>query len=290
MSEPSNKRSFFSAKRFATIRKKLGDHMGYSALELAATGTLFTFLMTTLGAATVFLFKKEPSALFTKLSLGFAAGIMIAASVWSLLIPAIENCEEQGHVASYPVPLGFILGVAFLIALDNLMPHLHPGAKNAEGPKSSMPKESLLFMAVTIHNIPEGMAVGIAFAAAANIGTPEAISAAIALALGMGIQNIPEGTAVTLPMYVQGKSKIKAFLMGSFSGLVEPIAAIITVALAANVTGIMPYLLSFSAGAMLYVVVEELIPEAHLGEHSDIGTIFVMLGFLLMMILDTSLG
>lgn len=264
--------------------------MAFSALELAALGTLFTFSMTTLGAAAVFLFRNEPSALFTKLSLGFAAGIMIAAAVWSLLIPAIEQCEADGIPASFPVPLGFVLGVAFLVLLDNLMPHLHVGAKHAEGPSSHLKKDSLLFMAMTIHNIPEGMAVGISFAAAAALESPEALSAAVALAAGMGIQNVPEGTAVTLPMYSQGKSRGKAFLMGAISGIVEPLAAITVVALASNVAGIMPYLLSFSAGAMLYVVVEELIPEARLGEHSDLGTLSVMSGFLVMMLLDTSLG
>ena len=258
-------------------------------LLYAALGTLFTFAMTALGAATVFFFRKAPSALFTKLSLGFAAGIMIAAAVWSLLIPALDEAESLGLPLAYPVPLGFCLGVAFLIALDNLLPHLHVGAREAEGPQVHMQKDRLLFLAVTIHNIPEGMAVGIAFAAAAT-GSPEAFSAAVALALGMGIQNIPEGTAVTLPMYASGTTRRRAFLMGAFSGLMEPLAALTVVLIASSITGLMPWLLAFAAGAMLYVVVEELIPEAHLGEHSDLGTLSVMAGFLTMMLLDTSLG
>ena len=264
--------------------------MGYSALELAATGTLFTFLMTTLGAATVFLFKKEPSALFTKLSLGFAAGIMIAASVWSLLIPAIENCEEQGLVASYPVPLGFILGVAFLIALDNLMPHLHPGAKNAEGPKSSMPKESLLFMAVTIHNIPEGLAVGFAFGAAALVGSNAAFISALGLAIGMAIQNFPEGVAVSLPLKNVTGSIVKAFLYGMGSGAVEPIFAVIGYFLATSLVAAQPWFLSFAAGAMIFVVIEDLIPDAHLSSHPHLGTWGAMIGFVVMMALDVGLG
>ncbi len=260
-----------------------------NTVALAASGTLFTFSMTVLGAAAVFLFKKQPSPLFTKLSLGFAAGIMIAASVWSLLIPAINSCTKMGLSVAYPVPVGFTLGVAFLILLDNFLPHLHVGEKKAEGPKSALDRTSLLFVAVTIHNIPEGMAVGISFAAASALGSHEALSVATALAVGMGIQNIPEGTAVTLPMYADGKSKTKAFFMGALSGIVEPIAAVITALTAANITGLMPYLLAFAAGAMLYVVVEELIPEARLGEHSNLGSAAVMSGFLLMMILDTSL-
>lgn len=264
--------------------------MPQSAFALAATGTAFTFAMTVLGAGAVFLFRRQPSQLFTKLSLGFAAGIMIAAAVWSLIIPAIEACEDMGLSFSYPVIIGFSLGVGFLIALDNLLPHLHVGSVKAEGPDVPMSKNSLLFLAVTIHNIPEGMAVGITYATASFLGTDEAMSAAAALALGIGIQNIPEGTAVTLPMYAQGKSRIRAFLMGGVSGIVEPISALLVVMVASSFISVMPWLLAFSAGAMLYVVVEELIPEAHLGEHSDIGSLSVMAGFLVMMILDTSLG
>ena len=257
-------------------------------MTLCATG--FTFAMTTLGAAAVLISKENPSALFTKLSLGFAAGIMITASMWSLLAPAIERAEELGHSPAVSVAGGFILGAAFLIALDKLMPHLHIDSKVPEGPKSNLSKHQLLFLAITIHNIPEGMAVGISFVAAMSAGSNETLSAAIALAIGMGIQNIPEGTAVTLPLRSGGVGRIKAFLLGTLSGLVEPIAAIIVVWLASFFIPLMPWLLAFAAGAMIYVVVEELIPEASLGEHSDLGTISVLAGFVLMMVLDTTLG
>lgn len=253
-----------------------------------ATG--YTFAMTTLGAMAVFISKKKPSQLFTKLSLGFAAGIMIAASMWSLLTPAIEQAEEMGTLPAIPVAGGFVLGALFLSLLDRIMPHLHIGSNDPEGPKSSLNKHQLLFLAVTIHNIPEGMAVGISFVAAAAVGTPEAYSAAIALTIGMGIQNVPEGTAVTLPLRSNGMSRAKSFALGALSGIVEPLAAIIVVYLASFFIPLMPWLLSFAAGAMIYVVVEELIPEARLGEHSDIGTMAVIAGFVLMMILDTSLG
>ncbi len=259
-------------------------------LEYTALATAYTFGMTALGAAAVFIAHKVPSALFTKLSLGFAAGIMIAASVWSLLTPAMEEAANLGMHPAIPCAGGFILGALFLIALDNIMPHLHINSKDPEGPKSALGKHSLLFLAVTIHNIPEGMAVGISFVAAMTNGSPEALSGAIALAVGMGIQNVPEGTAVTLPMHANGASRFKAFLFGAFSGFVEPVAAIIVVYLASFFIPLMPWLLSFAAGAMIYVVVEELIPEAQLGEHSDLGTISVLVGFVLMMVLDTSLG
>ena len=253
-------------------------------------GTGFTFAMTALGAALVFLFRRPPSPLLTKLSLGFAAGIMIAASVWSLLIPAINKAQELGQIPAIPAAGGFLLGAAFLLLIDHILPHLHIGSKSPEGPHSNLDKSTLLFLAVTIHNLPEGMAVGISFASAALIGTPDALSAAFALALGIGIQNIPEGTAVSLPLHAAGLSRMKAFLMGSLSGLAEPIAAFIVVMLAGQFISVLPWALSFSAGAMLYVVVEELIPEAKLGEHSDLGTVAVLSGFVLMMILDTSLG
>lgn len=261
-----------------------------SALSSTLYATSFTFLMTALGAAAVIISKNKPSALFTKLSLGFAAGIMIAASMWSLLMPAIEQVESEGKLAAIPVAGGFILGAAFLMLLDKLMPHLHINSQEPEGPKTSLGRHQLLFLAMTIHNIPEGMAVGISFVAASAINSPEAYSAAIALTIGMGIQNVPEGTAVTLPLRTSGMSRVKAFIFGVISGIVEPLAAVIVVALASFFIPIMPWLLSFAAGAMIYVVIEELIPTARLGEHSDIGTISVLAGFVLMMILDTSLG
>ncbi len=247
--------------------------------------------MTTLGAAMVFIFRKEMSGGVQKIFLGFAAGVMIAASVWSLLIPAIEEAEAAGGIGWIPAAGGFIIGIAFLYGLDLLIPHLHIGATQAEGLSSSMKRTSLLVMAVTLHNIPEGMAVGLSFARAAQHGGDVAIyAAAMALALGIGIQNFPEGAAVSLPLRQEGMGLGRAFLMGSMSGIVEPIFGLLTVVIAAFIAPYMPWLLSFAAGAMMYVVVEELIPEAHLGEHSNVGTMGVMAGFLIMMILDVALG
>lgn len=262
-----------------------------NALLYAGAGTGFTFLMTTLGAAVVFFFRKKMSAGIQKVFLGFAAGVMIAASVWSLLIPAIEEAEKRGQIGWIPAAGGFVLGIAFLYLLDLLIPHLHPGVNKKEGLSSSMKRTSLLVLAVTLHNIPEGMAVGLSFALAAqNGGDPAAYAAAIALAVGIGIQNFPEGTAISLPLRQEGVSTGKSFLYGSMSGIVEPIFGILTVLVAGALVPYMPCLLSFAAGAMMYVVVEELIPEAHLGEHSNIGTMGVMAGFLVMMILDVALG
>lgn len=257
----------------------------------AAGGTGFTFLMTTLGAAIVFLFKKQNTGNTQKIFLGFAAGVMIAASVWSLLIPAIEEAESLGQIGWVPAAGGFILGVGFLLLLDTLLPHLHPGSDEPEGLKSSMKRTTMLIFAVTLHNIPEGMAVGLSFALAAQHGgDPALYAAAIALAIGIGIQNFPEGAAVSLPLRQEGLSRTKAFICGSLSGLVEPVFGILTVLIAGVIAPYMPWLLSFAAGAMIYVVVEELIPEAHLGEHSNLGTMGVMAGFLIMMILDVALG
>ena len=215
---------------------------------------------------------------------------MIAASVWSLLIPAIEEAEAQGIAGWLPSAGGFVLGVAFLMLLDYLMPHLHPGSSEPEGVHSSMKRTTLLISAVTLHNIPEGMAVGLSFALAAQSGDPAALTGAMALAVGMGIQNFPEGAAISLPLRQEGMGKWKAFFYGSMSGIVEPIFGILTVLIAGSITPLMPWLLAFAAGAMLYVVTEELIPEAHLGSHSNIGTLGVMAGFLIMMVLDVALG
>lgn len=262
----------------------------------AAGGTGFTFLMTTLGASVVFFFRKDVNASVQKIFLGFAAGVMIAASVWSLLIPAIEEAEANGMIGWVPAAGGFVLGVLFLILLDTFLPHLHPdmnGHNNneTEGISSTWKRTTLLVMAVTLHNIPEGMAVGLAFALAAQHGNDPALySAAMALALGIGIQNFPEGAAISLPLRQEGLSTGKAFFRGSMSGIVEPIFGILTVIVAGSIEPLMPWLLSFAAGAMMFVVVEELIPEAHLGEHSNAGTLGVMSGFLIMMILDVALG
>lgn len=260
----------------------------FSPIQLAAIGTTFTFLMTALGAATVFFFRKEANVKIQSIFLGFAAGVMIAASVWSLLIPSIELAEEQGHIGWAAAAGGFVLGVLFLLILDAIIPHLHPGSKDAEGPKTKLPSSTLMVLAVTLHNLPEGMAVGLACAmAATGAGTP---AAAIALALGIGLQNFPEGAAVSLPLKKDGFSNKKAFVYGSLSGIVEPIGGILAVLVAGGITPLMPWFLSFAAGAMMYVVVEELIPEAHLGEHSHPGTLGALVGFLLMMILDVALG
>ncbi|MBU5625615.1 ZIP family metal transporter [Oscillibacter sp. MSJ-2] len=257
-------------------------------LYFAAMGTGFTCLATVLGAAMVFFFRKEMRPVTQKIFLGFAAGVMIAASVWSLLIPAMEMAEAAGQNVLLHVGGGFLLGGAFLMLLDVLLPHLHMGSNEAEGLPSHWRRTTMIVLAVTLHNIPEGMAVGLAFSVAAQ--DAGSLSGALALALGMGLQNFPEGAAVSLPLKSQGVSGPKSFACGAASGVVEPIFGILTVLIASSITGIMPVILSFAAGAMLYVVVEELIPEAHLGEHSHSGTVSVMAGFLVMMLLDVMLG
>ena len=260
------------------------------ALAWVAGGTGFTFLMTTLGAAMVFFFRKAVSANIQRIFLGFAAGVMIAASVWSLLIPAMEEAQAAGVAGWLPAGGGFVLGVAFLMLLDSLLPHLHPGAKQAEGLNSSWQRSTMLMLAVTLHNIPEGMAVGLAFALAAQHNDSSAYAAAMALAVGMGIQNFPEGAIISMPLRAEGESKGKAFAGGVLSGVVEPIGAVVTILAAQLVIPALPYLLSFAAGAMLYVVVEELIPEMSQGRHSNLGTVFFAVGFSVMMVLDVALG
>ena len=261
------------------------------ALLWAAAGTGFTFSMTALGAAMVFFMKKQSTALMQRIFLGFAAGVMIAASVWSLLIPAIEETEQAGGVGWLPASGGFLLGILLMLLLDGLLPHLHNGAARAEGLPSSFRRTTLLVLAVTLHNIPEGMAVGLSFARAAQHGGSRGlVAAAGALALGIGIQNFPEGAAVALPLHQEGLSRMKSFVYGALSGIVEPLFGVAVVLVSAQLTPFMPWLLSAAAGAMLYVVVEELIPEAHLGEHSHSGTLGVLAGFLVMMILDVALG
>ena len=257
----------------------------------AAVGTGVTFAMTAAGAALVFFFKGQVKEELQRAFLGFAAGVMIAASVWSLLIPAIQEAEAAGQAGWIPAAGGLALGVVFLMALDLVLPHLHPGAKEPEGCKTCWKRTTMLFLAVTLHNIPEGMAVGLSFALAAQHAAQPALSAsAMALAIGIGIQNFPEGAAISLPLRQEGMSRGKSFLYGALSGAVEPVFGILVVLAAGTIQPLMPWLLSFAAGAMLYVVVEELIPEAHLGEHSHLGTISVMVGFALMMVLDVALG
>ena len=260
-----------------------------SPVFLAFLGTMFTFLATALGAATVFFFKKDIQQNMQRAFLGFAAGVMIAASVWSLLIPAMEMAEESGTPAWLPAAGGFVLGAVFLLALDRLLPHLHPGSDEPEGLKSSFARTTMLVLAVTLHNIPEGLAVGLAFGLAGE-SSAMSLSGALALSVGMALQNFPEGAAISLPLKKEGLSNTRSFVYGALSGIVEPIAGVLGVLAAGTVTGIMPWLLAFAAGAMIYVVVEELIPEASLGEHSHTGTLSVMLGFLVMMVLDVALG
>ena len=261
------------------------------ALLWAAVGTGVTFGMTSLGSAMVFLLRKKASEGMQRIFLGFAAGVMIAASVWSLLIPAIEQAEAVGQIGWIPAAGGFVLGVAFLMLMDGLLPHLHVGSDQPEGLHANWRRTTLLVLAVTLHNIPEGMAVGLSFALAAQQSGAEAsLTGAMALAIGIGIQNFPEGAAISLPLHQEGMSRGKAFLYGSASGVVEPIFGILVVLLSGFIGPFMPWLLAFAAGAMIYVVVEELIPQAHLGEHSNVGTLGVMAGFLVMMILDVALG
>lgn len=254
-------------------------------------GTGFTFLMTVAGAALVFLFRGELNEKFQRLFLGFAAGVMIAASVWSLLIPAIEKAQSNGTVGWIPAAGGFLLGGCFLIGLERLLEHLKFGEGRSGEVSAGRKRNFLLTLAVTLHNIPEGMSVALAFALAGTEGSGQTMYAsAIALAVGIGIQNFPEGTAIALPLRREGMSPLKAFVYASLSGIVEPIFGLLTVLLLGSLQPVMPWLLAFAAGAMIYVVVEELIPEAHLGKRSTIGTIGVMAGFLVMMILDVALG
>lgn len=251
---------------------------------------LVPLLGTTLGAAMVFLMCKEMNARLEKALLGFAAGVMIAASVWSLLIPSIDMAAEQGVISWVPALVGFLLGIVFLLLIDTLTPHLHLASDQPEGVKSGFSKTTMMLLAVTIHNIPEGMAVGVAFAGATMGNTGITMAGALALAVGIAIQNFPEGAIISMPLRGEGMSRTKAFVCGVLSGIVEPIGALITILLTSRIRPALPYFLSFAAGAMIYVVVEELIPESQNGEHTNIGTIGVAIGFALMMVLDVALG
>ncbi len=253
-------------------------------------GLMIPFLGTTLGSAMVFLMRNQINKKVEKLLLGFASGVMIAASIWSLIIPSIEMSEGQGIITVVPAAIGFMLGVIFLLVLDSLIPHLHLKTDKPEGIKSKLKRTTMMVLAVTLHNIPEGMAVGVVFAGMLASNTGITLAGAIALSVGIAIQNFPEGAIISMPLKEEGISKIRAFLYGTLSGIVEPIAAIITILLTGIVLPILPYLLSFAAGAMIYVVVEELIPESQAGEHSNIGTIGVAIGFVVMMILDVALS
>jgi len=255
-------------------------------------GLLIPFLGTALGASAVFLFRGKLNPKIQKCFLGFASGVMIAASVWSLIIPAIEMTEDSGGALPiwFPAAVGFLAGVAFLLMLDHIIPHLHIGSSRPEGKKSSLGKSTMLVLAVTLHNIPEGMAVGVVFAGVLSGDTGVSVAAAFALSIGIALQNIPEGAIVSMPLAGEGMSRRKSFLYGSMSGIVEPIAALITVALTSVIVPALPYILAFAAGAMIYVVIEELIPESQEGVHSDIGTVSAAFGFVIMMVLDVALG
>ena len=258
-------------------------------MELFA-GIMIPFAGTALGAACVFFLKHEMKPLVQRSLLGFASGVMVAAAVWSLLIPAMDMSEAMGKFAFIPGAVGFLLGILFLLGMDKLIPHLHIGASQPEGKKSSL-KTTMLVLAVTLHNIPEGMAVGVVFAGMLAENTEITLAGAMALSVGIAIQNFPEGAIISLPLRSEkGMGKGKAFLYGALSGAVEPLGAFLTVLLFRFVQPVLPYLLAFAAGAMIYVVVEELIPEASQGEHSNIGTIGFAAGFVLMMILDVALG
>ena len=252
-------------------------------------GLLIPFIGTSLGAACVLFMKNELSVKTTKMLSGFAAGVMIAASVWSLLIPALEQSQSLGKMQFVPAVAGFMLGMFFLLILDTITPHMHLD-NSVEGPKSNLSRQTMMVLAVTLHNIPEGMAVGVLYASWISGTTTITRAAALSLAIGIAIQNFPEGAIISMPLRAEGMKKPKAFLCGVLSGIVEPIGGALTVLLAAQVSGFLPYLLSFAAGAMLYVVIEELIPESQEGQHSNIGTIGAACGFALMMVLDVALG
>lgn len=259
-------------------------------MELAA-GLLLPLLGTSLGAACVFFLKNQLNRKVQKALLGFASGVMVAASVWSLLIPAMDLSQGMGKLTFIPAAVGFGLGMAFLFLMDMIVPHLHMGAEKSEGPKCSLKKTTMLVLAVTLHNIPEGMAVGVVFSGALLNSQDIGLAGAFALSIGIAIQNFPEGAVISLPLRSEeGMSRRKAFLYGMISGIVEPVGALITILLSSLITPVLPYLLAFAAGAMLYVVVEELIPEASQGDHSNLGTLGFAAGFALMMILDVALG
>jgi len=252
-------------------------------------GVLLPFLGTSLGAAMVFVLKNKISDNVQRMLTGFAAGVMVAASFWSLLQPALESSEGMGKLSFIPAAVGFLIGIGFLLFLDTVTPHMHLDEK-PEGPRSNLKRTTKLILAVTLHNIPEGMAVGVVYAGWVSGEAGVSRTAALTLALGIALQNFPEGAIVSMPLLASGMPKAKTFWYGVLSGVVEPLAALITIAAASMVTTILPYMLAFAAGAMFYVVVEELIPEMSEGEHSNVGTVAFALGFVLMMILDVALG
>ena len=266
------------------------NHGRYYMIQDAFWGILIPFLGTSLGAGCVFFLKNSLRDSVQRALTGFAAGVMVAASVWSLLIPAMEQAADLGRLAFFPAVVGFWLGILFLLLLDHLIPHLHQNSLQAEGPKSQLQRTTMMVLAVTLHNIPEGMAVGVVYAGYLA-GTAQITAAgALALSLGIAIQNFPEGAIISMPLRAEGMKKGRAFWGGVLSGIVEPIGAVLTILAAGIVVPALPYLLSFAAGAMLYVVVEELIPEMSQGQHSNVGTVFFAVGFSVMMVLDVALG
>ena len=259
-------------------------------MKTVITGLLIPFVGTSAGAACVFFLKQDLKRGVQRALTGFAAGVMVAASIWSLIVPAIEQSSAMGQLAFLPAFLGFWAGILFLLLLDHVIPHLHRSIDQAEGPKSHLTRTAMMVLAVTLHNIPEGMAVGVVYAGLLSGSGNITAGGALALALGIAIQNFPEGAIISMPLYAEGKSKPKSFRLGVLSGAVEPVFGALTVIVAGLVVPAMPYLLSFAAGAMLYVVVEELIPEMSAGEHSNIGVVSFAVGFSLMMALDVALG
>lgn len=257
--------------------------------QILAIGIMIPFLGTVLGSGMVFLFKKEMNEKIKKILLGFAAGVMVAASIWSLMIPSIEMLPKDKN-PWLPASIGFLLGIGFLLLIDSLLPHLHLDQKKPEGIPTSFKNSTMLILAVTLHNLPEGMAVGIVLAGGILGQANLTLLGALGLSIGIAIQNFPEGAIISMPLRAEGLSKGKCFLYGALSGIVEPIGAMLTLLLTRQISSILPYFLSFAAGAMLYVVIEELIPEAQEGKHTNIATIGFAIGFVLMMILDTTLG
>lgn len=253
-------------------------------------GIMIPFLGTALGSASVLFMKNKMNPLLQRALTGFAAGVMVAASIWSLLIPAMERSEFMGHLAFLPAVIGFWIGILFLLILDRTVPHLHLNSSKAEGSQSSLQKTTMLVLAVTLHNLPEGMAVGVVYAGWISGDAGITAMGALALSLGIAIQNFPEGAIISMPLRAEGVNKGKAFLYGALSGVVEPIGAVLTILAAGFVVPLLPYLLSFAAGAMVYVVVEELIPEMSEGSHSNVGTVLFAVGFTVMMALDVALG
>ena len=281
---------FLPERSILLVRLAIFNRRRYYMIQDAFWGILIPFLGTSLGAGCVFFLKNSLRDGIQRALTGFAAGVMVAASIWSLLIPAMEQAADLGRLAFFPAAMGFWLGILFLLLLDHLIPHLHQNSLQAEGPKSQLQRTTMMVLAVTLHNIPEGMAVGVVYAGYLA-GTAQITAAgALALSLGIAIQNFPEGAIISMPLRAEGMKKGRAFWGGVLSGIVEPIGAVLTILAAGIVVPALPYLLSFAAGAMLYVVVEELIPEMSQGQHSNVGTVFFAVGFSVMMVLDVALG